>query len=185
MLQANQRLGDFTIVRLLGKGGMGEVYEARQHNPQRLVAVKVLPAWLAAHSDAVERFRREADALARLDHPFIIRIFTTGLTEEGTFFFSMQLVRGVSLSPKVFYVMGPLLFLVLLVPFTINGIAVRESFFVSFLAGLGVDPDRAFAVGFLFFVVTITLSIPGALVLGWENLRGTRANEQPRLERSG
>jgi hypothetical protein len=41
--------------------------------------------------------------------------------------------------------MGPLLFLVLLVPFTINGIAVRESFFVSFLGGLGVDPDRAFA----------------------------------------
>jgi uncharacterized protein (TIRG00374 family) len=83
---------------------------------------------------------------------------------------------GVSLSPRVFYVMGPLLFLVLLVPFTINGIAVRESFFISFLAGLGVDPNRAFAVGFLFFLVTITLSIPGALVLGWENLRGTSSS---------
>ena len=80
---------------------------------------------------------------------------------------------GVSLSPRVYYVMGPLLFLVLLVPFTINGIAVRESFFVSFLGGLGVDPSRAFATGFLFFAVTITISIPGALVLGWENLRGT------------
>jgi uncharacterized protein (TIRG00374 family) len=80
---------------------------------------------------------------------------------------------GVSLSPRVYYVMGPLLFLVLLVPFTINGIAVRESFFVSFLGGLGVDPSRAFATGFLFFVVTITISIPGALVLGWENLRGS------------
>jgi uncharacterized protein (TIRG00374 family) len=81
---------------------------------------------------------------------------------------------GVSLSPRPYYVMGPLLFLVLLVPFTINGIAVRESFFVSFLGGLGVEPSRAFATGFLFFVVTITLSIPGALVLGWENLRGSR-----------
>jgi glycosyltransferase 2 family protein len=78
---------------------------------------------------------------------------------------------GVTLSPRVYYVMGPLLFLVLLVPFTINGIAVRESFFVSFLGNLGVDPSRAFATGFLFFVVTITLSIPGALILGWENLR--------------
>jgi uncharacterized protein (TIRG00374 family) len=78
---------------------------------------------------------------------------------------------GVDLSPRIYYVMGPLLFLVLLVPFTINGIAVRESFFVSFLGGLGVDPDRAFATGFLFFVVTITISIPGALILGWENIR--------------
>jgi hypothetical protein len=70
--------------------------------------------------------------------------------------------------------MGPLLFLVLLVPFTINGIAVRESFFVSFLGGLGVDADRAFATGFLFFTVTVALSVPGALVLGWEALRGGR-----------
>jgi len=85
---------------------------------------------------------------------------------------------GVDLSPRIYYVMGPLLFLVLLVPFTINGIAVRESFFVSFLGGLGVDPDRAFATGFLFFVVTITISIPGALILGWENIRrrAPRAN---------
>src|SRR5205085_5558651 len=86
---------------------------------------------------------------------------------------------GVELSPRVYYVMGPLLFLVLLVPFTINGIAVRESFFVSFLGGLGVDADRAFATGFLFFVVTIALSVPGALVLGWEGVRGARANSTP------
>jgi uncharacterized protein (TIRG00374 family) len=79
---------------------------------------------------------------------------------------------GVSLSPRPYYVMGPLLFLVLLVPFTINGLAVRESFFVSFLAALGVDPSRAFATGFLFFLVTLTLSIPGAFILGWENVRG-------------
>jgi uncharacterized protein (TIRG00374 family) len=79
---------------------------------------------------------------------------------------------GVDLSPRPYYVMGPLLFLVLLVPFTINGIAVRESFFVSFLGGLGVDADRAFATGFLWFAVTIALSVPGALILGWEALRG-------------
>ena len=86
---------------------------------------------------------------------------------------------GVDLSPRVFYVMGPLLFLVLLVPFTINGIAVRESFFVSFLTGLGVSADRAFATGFIFFVVTVTISIPGALILGWENIRGRAPRPGP------
>jgi uncharacterized protein (TIRG00374 family) len=79
---------------------------------------------------------------------------------------------GVDLSPRPYYVMGPLLFLVLLIPFTINGLAVRETFFVSFLGGLGVDPDQAFATGVLFFAVTVALSIPGALILGWEALRG-------------
>ena len=84
---------------------------------------------------------------------------------------------GVDLPPRPYYVMGPLLFLVLLVPFSINGIAVRESFFVSFLGRLGVNPDKAFATGFLFFVVTLCLSLPGALLLGWQSIRGltTRA----------
>jgi uncharacterized membrane protein YbhN (UPF0104 family) len=92
---------------------------------------------------------------------------------------------GVELSPRAYYVMGPLLFLVMLVPFTINGFAVREAFFVSFLTRLGVSADAAFATGFLFFVVTIALSLPGAVILGWEGLRGHRARERPTLERSG
>jgi uncharacterized protein (TIRG00374 family) len=86
---------------------------------------------------------------------------------------------GVDLSPRPYYVMGPLLFLVLLVPFTINGIAVRESFFVSFLGTLGVDSDAAFATGFLFFVVSLATSLPGALVLGWENVRRTADGRLP------
>jgi glycosyltransferase 2 family protein len=80
---------------------------------------------------------------------------------------------GVDLSPRPYYVMGPLLFLVILVPFTINGLAVRESFFVSFLGQLGVDNDAAFATGFLFFLVTLALSVPGAVILALEGLRGT------------
>jgi uncharacterized protein (TIRG00374 family) len=72
---------------------------------------------------------------------------------------------GVDLSPRPYYVMGPLLFLVMLVPFTVNGLAVRESFFVSFLGGLGVDADRAFATGLLFFVVTVALSLPGVAIV--------------------
>jgi glycosyltransferase 2 family protein len=79
---------------------------------------------------------------------------------------------GVPLGPRPFYVMGPLLFLVILVPFTINGLAVRESFFVSFLGHLHVDADRAFATGFLFFLVTFALSLPGATILAWESVRG-------------
>jgi uncharacterized protein (TIRG00374 family) len=78
---------------------------------------------------------------------------------------------GVDLSPRPYYVMGPLLFLVMLVPFTINGLAVRESFFVSFLGGLHVDANRAFATGFLFFIVTIALALPGVAVVLREGVR--------------
>ena len=81
---------------------------------------------------------------------------------------------GVDLSPRPYYVMGPLLFLVLLVPFTVNGIAVREAFFVSFLTQLGVEKEAALATGFLFFVVTVGLALPGAIILAVENLRGVR-----------
>jgi glycosyltransferase 2 family protein len=87
---------------------------------------------------------------------------------------------GVDLSPRPYYVMGPLLFLVMLVPFTINGIAVRESFFVSFLGTLGVSADRAFSAGFLFFVVTIAVALPGAVIVAREGLRG---RAEPRTAR--
>jgi glycosyltransferase 2 family protein len=86
---------------------------------------------------------------------------------------------GVDLSPRVYYVMGPLLFLVMLVPFTINGLAVRESFFVSFLGGLGVAPERGFSTGFLFFLVTVVISVPGAAIVAWEGVRGHRTAPRP------
>ncbi|MBA3788320.1 MAG: flippase-like domain-containing protein [Actinobacteria bacterium] len=79
---------------------------------------------------------------------------------------------GIDLSPRIFYVMGPLFFLVLLVPFTLNGFAVREAFFVSFLGSVGIGVDAAFAAGFLFFLVTIALALPGGAILLWEGLRG-------------
>jgi uncharacterized membrane protein YbhN (UPF0104 family) len=79
---------------------------------------------------------------------------------------------GIDLGPRIYYVMGPLFFLVLLVPFTLNGFAVREAFFVSFLGSVGVDADAAFAGGFLFFLVTVCLALPGALILLWESVRG-------------
>ncbi len=79
---------------------------------------------------------------------------------------------GLELSPRPFYVLGPLLFVVMLVPFTINGLAVRESFFVSFLGALGVSADRAFSTGFLFFLVTVVVALPGAAIVAWEGVRG-------------
>jgi glycosyltransferase 2 family protein len=86
---------------------------------------------------------------------------------------------GIELSPRIYYVMGPLFFLVLLVPFTLNGIAVREAFFVSFLGSVGVPADTAFAAGFLFFLVTTAIALPGAVILLWEGIRG---GSRPRLE---
>jgi uncharacterized protein (TIRG00374 family) len=84
---------------------------------------------------------------------------------------------GIELGPRIYYVMGPLFFLVLLVPFTLNGFAVREAFFVSFLGSVGVDADAAFAAGFLFFLVTVALATPGGLILLWESVRGGRRPE--------
>jgi len=129
----------------------------------------------------------------RLDRP--LRAFYEGvhafrshgglLAAVFTLTFALQAVRvlsiwaaakavGIDLGPLVYYVMGPLFFLVLIVPFTLNGFAVREAFFVSFLGQLGVDADAAFAAGFLFFVVTVVMALPGGVILLWEGLRGRR-----------
>ncbi|MBM4073244.1 MAG: serine/threonine protein kinase [Planctomycetes bacterium] len=97
MLQARQTIADFEIVRLLGKGGMGEVYEAEQKHPQRSVALKVLAPWLADDDDALQRFWREANVPAQLDHPGIVRIFSMGKI-DGIAYYTMHLVRGVSLT---------------------------------------------------------------------------------------
>jgi hypothetical protein len=77
---------------------------------------------------------------------------------------------GIQLSVLPYVVLGPLLFLVMLVPFTVNGIGVREAFFVSFLGRLHVGADPAFACGFLFFIMTIVLALPGLGIILWENV---------------
>jgi len=77
---------------------------------------------------------------------------------------------GIHLSVLPYIVLGPLLFLVMLVPFTVNGLGVREAFFVSFLGSLNVGADAAFACGFLFFVMTVILALPGLGVILWENV---------------
>ena len=86
---------------------------------------------------------------------------------------------GVDVSPLAYFVLGPLLFLVMLVPFTLNGIGVREAFFVAFLGRFGVGADPAFATGFLFFAVTIAAALPGAVVVAWERARPTASAAPP------
>jgi glycosyltransferase 2 family protein len=86
---------------------------------------------------------------------------------------------GIELGVLAYFVMGPLLFLVMIVPFTLNGVGVREAFFVSFLGSLGVGAEEAFAAGFLYFLVTVIMALPGAAVLAWEGLRG---GARPRVE---
>jgi glycosyltransferase 2 family protein len=81
------------------------------------------------------------------------------------------LAVGVDVSPLVYVILGPLLFLVMMVPFTINGLGVREAFFVAFLGRFGVDADAAFATGFLFYAVTIATSLPGGVILLWRSIR--------------
>src|SRR5262249_23770073 len=100
MLQTHHRLGEFEIIRLLGKGGMGEVYEAQQDRPRRRVALKVLAPWLAQDEEFLARFWREAEVPAQLDHPGIVRIITTGQADEIAYY-TMHLVQGVSLAGMI------------------------------------------------------------------------------------
>ncbi len=93
---APTQLGEFRILGLLGRGGMGAVYLAEQQNPNREVALKVLRG-AQDDPDALRRFRLEGEALALLDHPNIAHVFATGVdTQHGanTPYFAMELVRG-------------------------------------------------------------------------------------------
>ncbi|HYL13754.1 MAG TPA: serine/threonine-protein kinase [Terriglobales bacterium] len=90
-------IGDFRVIRKLGEGGMGVVYEAEQQHPRRPVALKVIRGGAYVDEHAVKLFQREAQALARLKHPGIAAIYETGRTDQGEHFFAMELVRGVPL----------------------------------------------------------------------------------------
>ena len=93
-------LGDYRLVRELGRGGMGVVYEAWQRSLDRRVAVKVLAPGLVASPAAVARFRREAAAAGRLHHEHIVEVLGFG-SDAGQHFFAMQFVDGVALHDRV------------------------------------------------------------------------------------
>jgi WD40 repeat protein/serine/threonine protein kinase/tetratricopeptide (TPR) repeat protein len=90
------RLGDYRIVREIGRGGMGIVYEAEQVSLGRRVALKVLPGHFLLSPESVERFRREARAAARLHHTNIVQVYGTG-EQDGLHYFVMQLIPGAGL----------------------------------------------------------------------------------------
>ena len=96
--QAGQ-LGDFRILREIGRGGMGVVYEAEQISLQRRVALKVLPFAAVLDPKQLARFKNEALAAAQLDHPHIVDVLGVGC-ERGTHFYAMRFIDGCTLADR-------------------------------------------------------------------------------------
>ncbi len=88
----------YEVLGLLGRGGMGAVYQARQTSLDRLVAIKLLPLEVSVDPTFADRFRREARAMAKLNHPNIIAVFDFGTTIEGHLFIVMEYVDGANLA---------------------------------------------------------------------------------------
>src|SRR5262249_58063228 len=91
------RLGDYRVLREVGRGGMGVVYEAEQVSLGRRVALKVLPFAAAIDPKQRQRFQIEAQAAAQLHHPHIVPIFAVGC-DRGIHYYAMQFVAGRSLA---------------------------------------------------------------------------------------
>jgi len=100
MVTPGTRLGPYEVVALIGAGGMGEVYKARDTRLGRDVAIKVLPAQVAADPDRLRRFEQEARAVAALDHPNILAIHDIG-SHEGAPYIVTELLEGESLREKL------------------------------------------------------------------------------------
>ncbi|MCZ6779001.1 MAG: protein kinase [Acidobacteria bacterium] len=99
-LATGTRLGRYEVIRLLGAGGMGEVYLVKDERLEREVALKVLPTGTLADESARKRFRREALALSKLNHPNIETVYDFD-TEDGTDFLVMEYVAGQTLEEKL------------------------------------------------------------------------------------
>ncbi|MGE5836759.1 MAG: serine/threonine-protein kinase, partial [Acidobacteriota bacterium] len=99
-LAAGTRVGSYEIVSLVGAGGMGEVYRARDTRLQRDVAIKILPASFAADADRVGRFEREAQALAALNHPNVAHIHGVEEHAHGPALI-MEFVEGPTLADRI------------------------------------------------------------------------------------
>jgi len=93
-------LGDYRILREIGRGGMGVVYEAEQISLQRRVALKVLPFAVALDPRRLERFKNEALAAAKLHHSNIVPVYAVGC-ERGVYYFAMQMIEGASLAEAI------------------------------------------------------------------------------------
>ena len=92
-----QTIGDYRLVREIGRGGMGVVYEAWQLSLRRRVALKILPFTVSRDAKQISRFKNEAQAAAQVQHPNIVPVFAIG-EEKGVHYYVMQLVEGQSLT---------------------------------------------------------------------------------------
>ncbi|HEU4874711.1 MAG TPA: serine/threonine-protein kinase, partial [Pyrinomonadaceae bacterium] len=99
-MEGLSNLAHYRILSKIGAGGMGEVYAAQDTRLDRKVALKVLPAEVAANRDRMERFIREAKSAAALSHPNIAQIFEIG-EHDGTHFIAMEFIDGVTLREKI------------------------------------------------------------------------------------
>ncbi len=99
-LSSGTRFGPYEIVSLVGSGGMGEVYRARDLRLDRTVAVKVLPGHLSDNSEAKERFDREARSISSLNHPHVCQLYDVG-TQDGISFLVMEFLEGESLADRL------------------------------------------------------------------------------------
>jgi eukaryotic-like serine/threonine-protein kinase len=107
-LSPGARLGPYEIVALIGTGGMGEVYRARDTNLARDVAVKVLPDAFALDPDRLARFRREAQVLASLNHPHIAAIYGLEESSNRACGLVLELVEGLTLADRLVHSALPL-----------------------------------------------------------------------------
>ena len=99
-IQIGQQLGSLEVTALLGKGGMGEVYRARDTKLKRDVAIKILPDEFARDADRVSRFQREAEVLASVNHPNIAAIYDLQET-RGSRYLVLELVEGETLADRI------------------------------------------------------------------------------------
>ena len=101
VLVEGQQLGQYRVVCLLGEGGMGAVYEARQEPLDRRVALKTLHPEYAGDKDALARFFNEAKILSQLEHPSIVQVSDFGTAADGTAYLVMEYLRGQSLGRRL------------------------------------------------------------------------------------
>jgi len=99
-LTPGTRLGEYEVQKLLGSGGMGEVYRARDPRLRRDVAIKVLPSFLSSDKERLRRFEHEAQAAAALNHPNILAVFQMG-TYEGAPYLVSELLEGETLRDEI------------------------------------------------------------------------------------
>jgi serine/threonine protein kinase len=100
------REGQYTIVREIGRGGMGRVYKVMDNHIMRVVAMKILSPDLSRYRSAVEKFIEEAQATGQLEHPNIVPIYDIGITENRELFYVMKYVKGKTLAEVLFRIAG-------------------------------------------------------------------------------